>query len=171
MVNVLFPIYWQACWVNMIWFIFFHFFFQKIDLTFHTNCLPRRQFACNVKSHFFGEKEKKNIISVSFAECAEKVLKVKQENLCHLHELLMSRINSPGLTIWTITISMATGYSISPECSHRDNSNSSVDFTYIYAGPIRKISIFWKWVIIKCPVVSAIASPQFVLMMTTIPGL
>ena len=37
---------------------FFHIFPRKQDLTFHANCLLRRQFAWNVKSDFLGKIEK-----------------------------------------------------------------------------------------------------------------
>ena len=73
----------------------FLIFPRKQDLTFQANCLLRRQFAWNVKSCFLGKirktketiclkcqilfsgKNKKNIINLSSAENAQKVVKVK----------------------------------------------------------------------------------------------
>ena len=44
--------------------MFFLFFPRKEDLTLHANCLPRRQFAWNVKSYFQGKiiKVFKNVV-------------------------------------------------------------------------------------------------------------
>ena len=41
---------------------FFVFFSRKQDLTFHTNCLQRRQFAWNVKTCFMGKMKKNSSI-------------------------------------------------------------------------------------------------------------
>ena len=49
---------------------------RKQDLTFHTSCLRWRQFTLNVKSCFL-EKIRKNIITLSSAEFAQRVVKVK----------------------------------------------------------------------------------------------
>ena len=56
--------------------IFFLFFPEKF-LIFHANCLQWRQFAWNVKSCFLFSGNKKNIMNLSSAELAERVVKVK----------------------------------------------------------------------------------------------
>ena len=56
--------------------IFFLIFPRKQNLTFHANCLQWRQFAWNVKFCYLG-KIRKNIISLSSAELAKRVVKVK----------------------------------------------------------------------------------------------
>ena len=57
-------------------FFFLIFFFRKLDLTFHANCLHWRQFALNVKSCSLGKK-RKNITNLLSAEFVQRVLKVK----------------------------------------------------------------------------------------------
>ena len=69
--------------------IFFLFFPNKQDLTFHANCLQWSQFAWNIKSCFLG-KIRKNIISLWSAELAKRVVKVK-DNLIMLNYFLFSK--------------------------------------------------------------------------------
>ena len=57
------------------YFFFFFTFCRKMNLTFHTNCLLRRQFAWNVRSIFLEKiRKNKNIINLSSAEFIHSVL-------------------------------------------------------------------------------------------------
>ena len=57
---------------------FFLFSPELMALTFHANCLQRRQFACNVKAYFL-EKIRKNIISLSSAEFVQRMVMVNKQ--------------------------------------------------------------------------------------------
>ena len=54
--------------------MFFLFFHTKLALTFHANCLLRRQYEWNAIAIFL---EHQNIINLSYAEFAKSVGKVK----------------------------------------------------------------------------------------------
>ena len=54
--------------VNILKYFFFFFFAEKKALTFPADCLL-------VQAHFLG-KDKKNIINLSFAKYAQRVVKV-----------------------------------------------------------------------------------------------
>ena len=77
----------------------FLIFARKQDLTFHANCLLRRQFACNVKSCFLG-KNKKNISKCRLLKILPRVLSVKEpihiKNMAYLKNVFFSFPNSIG---------------------------------------------------------------------------
>ena len=65
---------------------------RKQDLTFHANCLLRRQFAWNVKSCFLG-KNKKNISKCRLLKILPRVLSVNIEEDIK-HQISCSRQHS-----------------------------------------------------------------------------
>ena len=65
----------------------FLIFPSKEVLTFHANCLPRRQFACNVKSYFLG-KIRKNISKYLLKFLFNIVLSV---NIIHFWLIISNR--------------------------------------------------------------------------------
>ena len=86
---------------NILKLLFFFFFFIfpwkhilafhtncQQDLTFHASCLQWRQFAWNVKTCFMEKNEKKNVINLSSAELAQRVVIVQLDpELHHVHVL------------------------------------------------------------------------------------
>ena len=57
------------------------FFLQKIGFDIHANCLPRRQFAWNVKAYFLGKSEKIHcIVSLLSAKLGQWEVKLQK---CH----------------------------------------------------------------------------------------
>ena len=61
---------------------YFSYFPRKQPLTFHANCLPRRQFAWSVKAYFL-EKNKKSISICRLLKILPRVLSIKV-NICSI---------------------------------------------------------------------------------------
>ena len=70
--------------------IFFNMFSREQILIFDANCLQWRQFASNIKTCFLGKIRKINIISLSSAELAQAVVKVKTMEDYIILSLLMA---------------------------------------------------------------------------------